>query len=403
VAYLTPNNNRVAERRSTLRREMSRHSDLGTRLNRASFELASIPPWPGIQLYYPPVKYVPTSQTYETLEMALQRFHKHAENSRAQTLIFDLEDGCREKESSRNLLRQLLPSAQHSPGCQIAIRVNKFRSEQYRHDLALVSDIIDHVDVVMLPKAGDDYGIAEIADLSSFLSRFSKRLTIQPIIEHPKSFQIAGDLLRFPTVHHIVFGVHDFSRALGISITASNWLNELRFFLNQLILEARLARKGVIGGVETMIGSTDVPEHLTDGDDFRHWLNSHGDDESNVVYRHAREEAALGLTGKQVIHPRHIRICTMAFTPSRSDVIRQIDILEAAIAADALHGGAIRFHGEMLDPPHFGIALQLLLKTVALRGLPIDIVEKLESLLIKVPDPFLQDNWPYGYMTADRL
>ncbi|HAL43388.1 MAG TPA: aldolase, partial [Methylophilaceae bacterium] len=59
--------------------------------------------WPGIQLYYPPVKYSPSLGIYETIEQASQRMKKHAHNTNAHTLIFDLEDGCRQKEMSREL------------------------------------------------------------------------------------------------------------------------------------------------------------------------------------------------------------------------------------------------------------------------------------------------------------
>ena len=61
--------------------------------------------WPGIQLYYPPVKYEPSLGIYEDLEAAAQRMKKHAHLTHAHTLIFDLEDGCRQKEMSRTLLQ----------------------------------------------------------------------------------------------------------------------------------------------------------------------------------------------------------------------------------------------------------------------------------------------------------
>ena len=65
--------------------------------------------WPGIQLYYPPVKYAPSLGIYEDLDAAALRMKKHAHQTHAHTLIFDLEDGCRQKELSRTLLRQELP------------------------------------------------------------------------------------------------------------------------------------------------------------------------------------------------------------------------------------------------------------------------------------------------------
>ena len=49
--------------------------------------------WPGIQLYYPPVKYAPSLGIYEDMTQAAARMAKHAHNTIAHTLIFDLEDG----------------------------------------------------------------------------------------------------------------------------------------------------------------------------------------------------------------------------------------------------------------------------------------------------------------------
>ena len=68
-----------------------------------------------------------------------------------------------------------------------------------------------------------------------------------------------------------------------------------------MMFEARIAGKGVIGGVETLIGANIMPEKYLEPHDVRRWLDLHGDNESRIVYKHACLEAAMGLTGKQVI------------------------------------------------------------------------------------------------------
>src|ERR1043165_4684224 len=75
--------------------------------------------WPGIQIYYPPVKYAPSLGIYETMEQAAERFRKHGWHSTAHTLLFDLEDGCRQKEMSRELLRRELPAMPRKKEVQI--------------------------------------------------------------------------------------------------------------------------------------------------------------------------------------------------------------------------------------------------------------------------------------------
>ncbi len=352
--------------------------------------------WPGIQLYYPPVKYAPALGIYEDLEAAAQRFQKHARNCHAQTLLFDLEDGCRQKALSRDLLRQELPGLQRDD-IAVAVRINPFRTEEYEKDLQMVRDLAEHIDVVMLAKAGEAYGAAEIRDLSAVLVGMNGGgITIQPIIEHPKSLKVAPDIMTYPTVKHVVFGIHDFSKAMGIHITPQHWTEELKFFLNQILFEARIAGKGVIGGVEVLIGESTMPEKIQEPHDIRRWLDLHGDEESRIVFRHACEEAALGLTGKQVIHPSHIHLCKVAYTPSPTEINRNIRILKAAVEADALHGGAIKFEGEMLDPPMFGKALQVLLRAHALRALSDDDTQFALGVLGMLPAQVIRENWPYG-------
>lgn len=351
--------------------------------------------WPGIQLYYPPVKYAPALGIYEDLHKASERFRRHAWETSAHTLLFDLEDGCRQKELSRELLIKELPEFPRED-VEVAVRINPFRTEEYEKDLSMVRALAGHVDVVMLAKAGESYGAAELRDLSAWLAGVNGHITIQPIIEHPKSLKLASELLNFPTVRHVVFGIHDFSKAMAIHITPENWIQELKTYLNILLFEARIQGKGVIGGVEVLINEQPMPEEFVENDDVRRWLDLHGDHESHLVHDHASQEAAMGLTGKQVIHPNHIHLCKVAFTPSPSEIARNIAILKAAIDADALLGGAIRFEGEMLDPPMFGKALQNLLRARALRALSEADTRFSLEVLKMLPVRVIRENWPYG-------
>lgn len=351
--------------------------------------------WPGIQLYYPPVKYSPAKGAYETMEEAAARIRKHALKTKAHTLLFDLEDGCRQKAMSRDLLRQELPNF-HDRKFQVAVRINPFRTDEYELDLEMIKDTAEFIDVVVLAKAGEVYGAAEIRDLSAWLIGVNSKITIQPIIEHPRSLKLAPDLMGYSSVKHVVFGIHDFSKAMAIHLTPENWINELRTYLHMLLFEARIAGKGVIGGVEVLLGNSSMPENYIEPHDVRRWLDLHGDRESHVVNSHAVEEAQMGLTGKQVIHPNHIHLCKVAFTPSPSEIDRNVRILQAAIDADALLGGAIKFEGEMLDPPMFGKALQSLLRAWALKSLSQEHKAFSMEVLAKLPVHVIRENWPYG-------
>src|SRR4029453_14960470 len=92
--------------------------------------------WPAIQMYSPPVKYAPSLGIYEDLEQAAQRFRKHAWNCTAHRLLFDLEDRCRHKNMTPELLRRELPSLPRKKGVHVAVPINPFRTPEYEADLA---------------------------------------------------------------------------------------------------------------------------------------------------------------------------------------------------------------------------------------------------------------------------
>lgn len=351
--------------------------------------------WPGIQIYYPPIKFNPLDGSYESIEQAKLRLQKHAYKTKAHTLLFDLEDGCRMKELSRILLLEELPKFPQRD-FQIAIRINPFRTKEYEEDLKLIKQVHQYIDVIVLAKAGEVYGDAEIRDLSSWLVSIGSDLTIQPIIEHPKSLQIADKLMSHSTVKHVVFGIHDFSKAMAYKITPEGWIDELETFFNILTMEARIQGKGVIGGVEVLLTPNSLPDSCLEKKDIRRWLDLHGDHASRHVYAHAKRETAMGLTGKQVITPNHINICKVAFTPSPEEIQKDINILQQAISADALLSGAIRYEGEMLDPPMFGKSLQNILRAYALKSLKEADQNFALQVLNKMPMHTIKENWPFG-------
>ncbi|MFY4765228.1 aldolase, partial [Aliarcobacter butzleri] len=49
--------------------------------------------WPGIQIYYPPIKFNPLDGTYESMVQAKLSLQKHAYKTKAHTVLFVLVDG----------------------------------------------------------------------------------------------------------------------------------------------------------------------------------------------------------------------------------------------------------------------------------------------------------------------
>ena len=67
--------------------------------------------------------------------------------------------------------------------------------------------------------------------------------------------------------------------------------------------------------------------------------------------REAREGAAWGFTGKQIIHPSQAAIVQDAFTPSDAAITRAKRVVDAHVM-NAEHGsGAFSLDGMMIDMP----------------------------------------------------
>ncbi|MBX3721940.1 MAG: hypothetical protein KF713_08880 [Turneriella sp.] len=355
--------------------------------------------WPGIQLYYPPIKYMPAQERYETEAEARLRLERYARASHAHTIIFDLEDGCRQKAGSRSFLSSVLPEVrQHIPG-NVAIRINPMGTPENKLDLKLIAEIYPYIDDVMLAKAGEQEGLRDLSELANFLTGLSRNLRIQPIIEHPLALRKAADIFALPAVEHVVFGIHDFSRAMHVQITPGGWQQELYPFMCSLSLEARLAGKGLIGGVETLLIEREVPEIPL----LPEWLVHHADTNAKTIFAHARREAAMGYTGKQVIHPNHIPLVRYGFQPEAENIRRSLRILEAAVKANAFLGGAIRFEDEMMDPPMFAKALQVILRSIMLGNKEKDLADVALGIVASLPAEKIREIWPYALNGANHV
>lgn len=120
---------------------------------------------------------------------------------------------------------------------------------------------------------------------------------------------------------------------------------------------------------------------------------------ARIIHAHARREASLGYTGKQVIHPNHISLLRDAFSPANSELHRSLRILEEAIKANAFLGGAIRFENEIMDPPMFAKALQQLLRSLMLGNRDAGISHVVRGLVDSLPADKMREIWPFPGIT----
>jgi citrate lyase beta subunit len=358
-------------------------------------------PWPGVQIYHPVVSIVGSSPEAADMRRAGVRLRAALATCAAHTLVLDLEDGCRFKEASRVVLADVMHQCPPRAGLQRAVRINPVDTPEHARDLALLSDIAPFVDVVMLAKAGDTGDPGEVAHVASELARIDARLSLQPVIEHPRALKAAESIVRCPSVRHVVFGLHDFSRAMGMSLAGSGWPSQVQGYLHALLIEARLAGCGVVAGVDTEIGQAVLPPQCQERDDIARWLERTQDAAASVVYRHALDDARMGFTGKQVIHPSHVAIVAAGLAPTPGELAAQITMLRFAMDGGILSGGALKFEGRMIDRPMIEKGLQMLLRADALGVLSREDRRFCRALAARQPPASLRDNWPYGQLALE--
>ena len=161
------------------------------------------------------------------------------------------------------------------------------------------------------------------------------------------------------------------------AFTEASKLAPERIDLRYAIASARILQKKLDESAETYIGITRVDPHAFDA---YTWLAAlahiRGEDDQYRNYM----DAMAGIDRDK----------------AATDIKQKISILRAAIEADALLGGAIKFEGEMLDPPMFGKALQTLLRANALQALNPEDRQFAMEVLQMMPAQVIRENWPYG-------
>ncbi|XP_058438737.1 citramalyl-CoA lyase, mitochondrial isoform X3 [Marmota monax] len=73
--------------------------------------------------------------------------------------------------------------------------------------------------------------------------------------------------------------------------------------------------------------------------------------DADGLLRQSREAAAMGFTGKQVIHPNQIAVVQEQFTPSPEKIQWAEELIAAFKAHQQLGKGAFTFQGSMIDMP----------------------------------------------------
>lgn len=249
----------------------------------------------------------------------------------ADLVVIDLEDAVAEAEktSARATAREAVaPIARQAP---VAVRVNSLESGRLADDIAAVAVpglsaiVVPKVEAVDALRAVDDT-LARAGGVAAF---DAGTIRLIALLETPLGIARCEEILLSapPRTITAMFGVADFSAALGVDLTEDG--AELQYARGRLIVAARAAG---------MPGPVDGPYLRVDDD--------------AGLLADSRRSRALGFQGRVALHPRQVEPITRAFSELSDDQVAAARrIVEAFEGAEASGVASIRVDGAFVDYP----------------------------------------------------
>nr|WP_160141584.1 CoA ester lyase [Salicibibacter halophilus] len=268
------------------------------------------------------------------------RTMEKAMETQADIVIYDLEDAIpwNEKDEAREIVVKHLQEKHVNKASYKLLRVNESTSSFFTKDV--IAGVRGNVDGIVLPKS--EYP-EHIKDVDQQLTALEQELNctvgdipLFPLIESAigvhNSYEIAKASPRIP---RLSFGAIDYTSDIQTKLSDSG--EELLYAQSQLVNSSYAA--GIEGPIDTVYA------------DFQ---NEEG------LLRDTQRGERLGFKGKMIIHPKQIEPVHNVYTPSKKEVAKAAEIVNAYQRAQERGDGAIQLNGKMIDVPVVKSAQQTL-------------------------------------------
>jgi malyl-CoA/(S)-citramalyl-CoA lyase len=300
------------------------------------------------------------------------RFLEKAAESNVDVVFLDLEDSVApdDKVTARKNIIKALHDLDWT-GKTTSIRINGLDTHyMYRDVVDIVEQAGQHLDLIMIPKAGtasDVYALDMLVTQIEDNMKFDKRIGFELIIETALGMmnldELAGSSPRLESLH---FGVADYAastKAMTTVIGGPNadyhvltdpdedgnrevhWGDMWHYPITRMIVAARAHGLRPIDGP---FGD------FSDPDGFK---------------AQAKRSATLGCEGKWAIHPSQVDLANECFTPSQDEVATAKRIIEAMQEAQAAGRGAVALDGKLIDAASIKQAEVLVSKAEQIKAL----------------------------------
>lgn len=244
------------------------------------------------------------------------------------SICMDMEDGTalNRKDYARDNIAKALQELSFGKSEKLA-RINSIGSGFEQQDLAAV--LPWRPDGIVIPKiealdhiqwASD---MIETAELANGWPINSIRILV--VVETARGIINLKEIASHPRLDALIFGAEDFAANIGATRSRAAW-------------EVMFARSAVV----THAAAYDLQAIDMVFIDFRDSLN---------LKIEAAQGAAMGFTGKQIIHPAQVHPVQEAYTPNDAAIEYARRVQETFEAHQAEGAGAYELDGKMIDMP----------------------------------------------------
>jgi len=261
-----------------------------------------------------------------------ERAMNKAPSLSADAIIVDLEDSV--APEAKPLARQAALSAlaENNYGYRLRVlRVNGLDTEWLDEDLKVVAHA--KPDAVLIPKIESADMIVEIQRRLDAIDS-SGAIKIWAMMETPKAIvyahEIGGTKNTCSRLTTFCIGNNDLARAANMKVTSDRSL--LMPWLLQLVVVAKAFDLNILDGV----------------------YNDFSDLAGFAI--ECSQGAAMGMSGKTLIHPKQIEPANKAYSPSAQDISEAQSIVDAFARDEHSDAGVIQIDGRMVERLHLDMA-----------------------------------------------
>lgn len=263
-----------------------------------------------------------------------QRALQKGPNLAADAIIMDLEDSVGTEQKALARVQAITAISEYDYGYRIrALRINAADTQWHSDDM--LAAIKAQPDAIVLPKVESAHDVRRVREQLDQHSGLDG-VEIWAMIESPRAILNAQEIASCTDsgLHTLLIGNNDMARASNMPVTSDR--TYLVPWLMQLVAVAHANSLALLDGVYN---------NFADVSGFR---------------LECEQGAAMGMTGKTLIHPSQVPIANEVFSPAETDIVEAQAVVAAFAQPENAAAGVLQIDGRMIERLHLAMAKHLL-------------------------------------------